>query len=258
MIDDLMLLSGNDIPFPQAQVTIHQPRLKEIAYITENNFWFGCQILKFNKNLLEQKDKIDLSNYSNFDIIMKMVREKDFQARKAYTNLMSILTLIFPTKNISLKQTAIQLRDVQTQEVNEINNENFNIFKDILIKMFCLSQSERQYDPSGDLAKKIADKLARGRAKRAKLASNEDKDITIFTRYISILAVGEQKDINSLMNYTIYQLMDEFNRYNLKMKYDSWERAKIAGATGMQDPENWLKDIHNTQNDNYLENIPKT
>jgi len=46
------------------------------------------------------------------------------------------------------------------------------------------------------------------------------------------------------MNYTVYQLMDEFNRYQLKMRYDSWERCKIAGATGMDDPEDWLKDIH--------------
>jgi hypothetical protein len=46
--------------------------------------------------------------------------------------------------------------------------------------------------------------------------------MAILSRYISILAVGEGKDINDLMNYTIYQLMDEFNRFELKMHYDSW------------------------------------
>jgi len=35
IMDELLLLSGNDISFPEAQLTIHQPRLKEIAYITE-------------------------------------------------------------------------------------------------------------------------------------------------------------------------------------------------------------------------------
>jgi hypothetical protein len=34
MLDELLLLSGNDIPFLPAKVTIHQPRLKEIAFIT--------------------------------------------------------------------------------------------------------------------------------------------------------------------------------------------------------------------------------
>jgi len=51
-VDELLLLSGNDIPFPQARLTIHQPTLKEIAYITEQRFWAGCELLKFNKDFL--------------------------------------------------------------------------------------------------------------------------------------------------------------------------------------------------------------
>ena len=42
MIDELLLLSGNDIPFPIAGITIHQPKLKEIALINEDTFWRGC------------------------------------------------------------------------------------------------------------------------------------------------------------------------------------------------------------------------
>ena len=53
MLDELLLLSGNDIPFPIARLTIHQPRLKEIAYITEERFWPGCEYLKFDKDFLE-------------------------------------------------------------------------------------------------------------------------------------------------------------------------------------------------------------
>ena len=52
MIDELLLLSGNDLPFPEGQITIHQPRLTEIAYITEQKFWPACELLKFNKEFL--------------------------------------------------------------------------------------------------------------------------------------------------------------------------------------------------------------
>ena len=62
MIDELLLLSGNDLPFPEARLIIHQPRLKEIAYITEQRFWPRCELLKFNKEVLSDEDKIDLSN----------------------------------------------------------------------------------------------------------------------------------------------------------------------------------------------------
>ena len=39
-MDDLLFLSGNDIPFPEAKVVIHQPSLKEIAFIGEETFFY--------------------------------------------------------------------------------------------------------------------------------------------------------------------------------------------------------------------------
>ena len=174
---------------------------------------------------------------------MRVMQEKTLEAQQAKIKVLSILALLFPTSQLLLGQEAIQIRNHQTEEVGEINNENFEAFKQILISMFCLTSKEnKQYNPSGDLAKRIADKIRRGREKKAKLAP--ETKIAILSRYVSILAVGENKDINDLMNYTIYQLMDEFNRFQLKLNYDTWDRYKVAGATGMKDPEDWLKDIH--------------
>ena len=244
MIDELLLLSGNDLPFPEAKLVIHQPRLKEIAYITEQRFWPGCELLKFDKETLTDQDKIGLLNRSNFNIIMTMIQEKNLESRQARINVLFILGLLFPMSEISLTKKTIQLRNHQTNEINEINEENFDSFKNILIRMFCLTNEEnKQYNPSGELAKKIVNKLKKGREKRAELAPTTS--FSILNRYVSILAVGQQKDINDLMNYTVYQLMDEFNRYMLKLRYDSWQRFKIAGAKDMEDPEDWLKDVHN-------------
>ena len=243
MIDELLLLSGNDLPFPEARLTIHQPRLKEIAYITQPSFWSGCQLLKFDKETLLDEDRINLLNRSNFNIIMMMIQERSLQSRQARLNIVSLLALLFPTSEILLGKQTIQLRNHETGEVNEINEENFDAFKQILISMFCLTNKEnKQYNPDGELARRIANKIKKGREQKAKLAPNSK--IAILSRYISILAVGQKKNINDLMNYTVYQLMDEFNRYELKLHYDSWEKYRIAGATGLDDPEDWLKDIH--------------
>ena len=242
-IDDLLLLSGNDIPFLPGQFIIHQPRIKEIAYISENIFWHGCELLKFNKENLISQDKLNLFNQSNFNIIMSMIQEKTIESRKAMVNVMSVLSLMLPEYTIQLKKEAIQLINSQTGEIKEINNNNFEQFKQIIIQMYCLKSSEKQYNPSGQLAQRIVDKIKKGRQKKAQLGPAVSK-ISILSRYISILAVGQQKDINDLMNYTVYQLMDEFNRFNLKLHYDSWTQYRIAGATGMEDPEDWLKDIH--------------
>ena len=49
------------------------------------------------------------------------------------------------------------------------------------------------------------------------------------------------------MNYTVYQLMDQFRRYQLKVSFDSWEKYKIAGATELEDPDNWYKDLYSEE-----------
>lgn len=44
MKNELLYISGNDIPFEQAKVIIHQPTVKEIAYIGEKIF---LQVVSF-------------------------------------------------------------------------------------------------------------------------------------------------------------------------------------------------------------------
>ena len=58
MNNELLLLSGNDIPFPEARVTVHQPTIREIAYIGEESFYTGCEFLRFSKDKLSDEDKI--------------------------------------------------------------------------------------------------------------------------------------------------------------------------------------------------------
>lgn len=243
--DELLFLSGNDIPFPQAGITIHQPKIKEIAYITEEVFWPACELLKFNKEILTEQDKNGLINRSNFNIIMMMVQEKNVEAQKARNNIFQLLALLFPSYKLKLNKQnlTIQLQDVETEQIKEINESNFQAFKKILIIMFCLTnEANKEYNPKGDLAKRIADQLKKGRQRRAQLAPQTK--IALLSRYVSILAIGEKKDINELMNYTVYQLIDQFKRFELKVHYDNWLKFKIAGATGMEDPDDWMKDIH--------------
>ena len=58
MLGDLLLLSGNDIPFQGARTAIHQPTIKEIAYIGEEAFYIGCELLKFSKESLTEDKSV--------------------------------------------------------------------------------------------------------------------------------------------------------------------------------------------------------
>lgn len=76
--------------------------------------------------------------------------------------------------------------------------------------MFCSykfsNHKENEFNPQGELARQIAEKLKRGRQRvaAAKTSKNSgDNKVAILSRYVSILTVGEAKDMNSLMNYTV-------------------------------------------------------
>ena len=73
MDNELLLLSNNDIPFVEAQINIHQPRIKEIALIGEESFFAGCQFLNFNKFQLSEKDRVGLEDKSDFNILMSIM-----------------------------------------------------------------------------------------------------------------------------------------------------------------------------------------
>ena len=72
------------------------------------------------------------------------------------------------------------------------------------------------------------------------------KDESLFENYLSILEVGLGIDINSLLDYTVYQIYDAFDRFNLKEAYDISLQAKMAGAKSdsLDKVEQWMKNIH--------------
>ena len=57
MIPDLTLLSGVDIPFAEAGISIHQPSIKEIGLIGEETFYAGSELLTFSKDILKEEDR---------------------------------------------------------------------------------------------------------------------------------------------------------------------------------------------------------
>ena len=215
MLDSLLLLSGNDIPFVKANLTIHNPTLKEIGYVGEENFLNGYQLLNVSKNFLPEQDKVNLDVISNFDILIAILRERNAVMQRNRNCVEMVLALIFPWYTIDITSDAIVLE--KEEERHLINNDNFETFKTIFNMMFSFSKDEsRDYNPSGEVAKRIAEKLKQRHQKLAELKEGKQK-IDILSRYVSILAVGEHKDMNSLLNLSVYQLFDEFERFKLKM-----------------------------------------
>ena len=129
-----------------------------------------------------------------------------------------------------------------------INNDNYEQFKKIIQEMFCLKGlSSSDYNPANKLAEQIANKLRQRHKKLQKKTTDGDKkSISILSRYISILVIGNHHTIPELMQYTIYQLFNQFRRFEKKFSYDIWLQAKLAGAENLDDVDNWLSDEEQT------------
>lgn len=245
MINDLLLLSGKDIPFIEGSVTIHPPTIGEIALIGEEAFYSGCELLKFSKDILTTEDNLRLSQYTDFDILMSIISDKSGSLTQNVSCAQMVLDLIFPLYTVICIPQAIILKWPDRDEVaGSITSQNFDAFKQIIEAMFCLKRTASEvYNAQGELAKKIADKFKKRKQQLAELKQKPNK-VAILSRYISILTVGEHKDMNSFMNYTVYQLFDEFQRFELKMAHDVYFKARLAGAKDIKEPEDWMKDLH--------------
>lgn len=251
MLNDLILLSGADIPFITAQVNIHQPTIKEISMIGEENFYAGCGILTFSKENLSEEDRFNLKDNSNFEVMMRLIMDNSHPVmRKNKVNAMMVLALLFPQYEVLMTLPEIQLvRDIEgsdEKEVRVINSDNFEAFQKIITAMFCLKgrggDDAPDYNPGGKHAKEIAEKLAKRRQVIAE--QNGEQKIAILSRYSSILSIGLKMDLNTILNYTVYQLFDQYDRFELEEEFDIYIRAQLAGASGMKEVDNWKKDIH--------------
>ena len=245
----LALMTGVDIPFPSAQVIIHQPSMKEISYIGEESFFISCQILKFTKNDLEEQVRNSLVDISDFEVIIAVIKGDAFESRYDTDSLLMLFTLIFPKYQvyIDFDKVAFVLID-EEEEKHYIDRDNFDDFKNILSDIFCWNsisgrEDAPDYNAQSERAKEIAAKLKKGREKAA-AAKGEGQNTSIYDRFMSILSVGLGVPIQGFNEYTVYQLQDAFDRYNLKDAYDRVFSCRLAGAVDIKDPDNWMKDIH--------------
>ena len=237
----LALMCGSDIPIPEIQAAVHQPKMKEIALIGEADFFVAIQCLNVDKNLLRQ-DKTLLQNTSNFQIFMTIMSEKETKDKKLATQ--QLLSLLFPNHNIMFTPRSILLQGKENSST--IDDSNFEFLQEILKQVFCVSNKNNQqagFNPANEKAREIAEKLMRGRQRVAE--QNGSANASIFSQYLSILTVGlSSMSLQELMELTMYQLYDLVERYQLYISWDIDIRSRLAGAKPDDRPDNWMKNIH--------------
>lgn len=231
------LICGSDFPVEECQVIVHQPRISEIAFIGEADFFIGVQLLCLNKSMFVQ-DKTLLDDTTNFQIFMTIMSNKDTKKQKQCVT--NVLKLVFPKDNVIITPNSILLGKTI------IDGDNFEDLQKALRQVFCMKDGpmdQQNFNPGNKQAQEIAKKLMRGRERIA--AEKGASNTSVFSQYISILTVGlNSMPMKDLIELTMFQLYDLIERYTLYMKYDLDIRQRLAGGKPDEKPDNWMKNIH--------------
>lgn len=237
----LALMCGTDIPIPECQLVVHQPRIKEIALIGEQDFFSGIHSLCVNKTMYV-KDRSLLENTSNFQIFMMLMTEKEAIEKKIAVQ--QVCTLFFPKMKVNFTPRSILLMgEGQTITIDE---NNFQFLQEAITNICCLKtgpQDQQTFNPADDRAREIAEKIMRGRQRVA--AQKGESNTSLFSQYLSILTVGlHSMSLQNAMDLTMYQLYDLVERYTLYTDWDIDIRSRLAGGKPDSKPDNWMKNIH--------------
>ena len=237
----LALMCGVEYPIPELQIAVHQPRVKEIAYIGESDFFSGIQCLCLNKSMFV-KDESDLLNTSNFQIFMTIMSEKEAADKKKAVQ--QVCALLFPNYKLLMTPRSVLLSDGSTNI--QIDETNFEYLQEAISTICCLKtgpMDQTSFNPADAKAREIAEKLMRGRQRVA--AQKGETNTSIFSQYLSIITVGlHSMSLQDATELTMFQLYDLVERYMLYINWDMDIRSRLAGAKPDSQPDNWMKNIH--------------
>ena len=238
----LSLICGTDMLIPECNLVAHQPRIKEISFIGESDFFIGAQTLCLHKTMFIE-DKTILDSINNFQIFMTIMLQDETKDKKA--NILNVLNLLFPSYKVNVTPNSLLFIKEGVPPIT-VDGNNFEALQEVLRLIFCMHNGpmdQQAFNPANDKAREIAQKLMRGRQRVA--AQNGNSNVSVFSQYMSILTIGlGSMSLQDLTNLTMFQLYDLMERYTLYTAWDLDVRQRLAGGKPEGTPDNWIKNIH--------------
>lgn len=236
----LALMTGIDIPIPECRLILHQPKIIEVAFLGDTDFYTGIQTLCLYKSMFSL-DESGLDDLDTFQIFMMVIKEKEMKDKKQAVK--DVLNILFPNYTSIFTPMSLIMKDKEEQVI--IDSNNFEVLQNVIRTVCCINSGpmdQQAFNPANEKAREIAQKLMRGRERVA--AQKKNSISSMFVQYLSILSVALNLSIEELKNYTIFQFYDLIERYSLWLKWDIDIRTRLAGGKPDNHPDNWMKSLH--------------
>ena len=237
---DFLLL--REIPCVELGLTIHNPSIEEISMIGETSFFKGLRVLTFSKEDLSGLSE-ELQDATDFSLLMFVLNTQEYAHFRK--DVEKVFQIIFPNCQILIKTDSILISDVEKKSMTFLREGNFGEFVEIIKVVFDLKNQKDEFNPANKATERLIEQIKRGREKikREKEAFEDKKDENVLANLVSIMSIGMGIDINVLKKYTVIQLLNSFERYQLKLASDRYFMARVQGAEGLDEPEDWYKSL---------------
>lgn len=256
-VEELLLMTGGEILLRDPLVKIQQPTIKQIALKGENEFFRSMNIFYINpepliefinqlKTLRKDEKEILLETITAYDNLLFMMQASTADGTDKYKIVeltQSAFDLLTPEYRFNFDPQKQEMSLISLKDSHSIfvDRELFMKIKNVAEQIFLLDKffGNSEKEELSPAAQKIADKIAESERK-IKEMNGEKEEGSYFARILSIM--GMHGDLDYLSNLTVYQLHNQFERFNLFTNYNQSVRASLAGATNVELVD-WYKKI---------------
>lgn len=248
-----LYLSGQPVLVKECSLLLTQPTIKQIVLFGEDEFLQGVQIIANYKAYAKmvrnaQDESVDLSSYSDFQIFMIILH----QEAAIQKSVKIFFQLVCPDYDVTFSEYMIgfSVKDDESHAtIAAINPFTFDRFAEVVKNLYSMkNEKEIEYNPGNDKAKAIRDRIIEGRRRvAAQKQLTDGKNTSLYGSYASILSIGLSIDINTIYNYTPFQLYDSVLRYYAKMSWDFYQRVStmpLMDTSKMEVPEDWGRNFY--------------
>lgn len=238
-IDELQLITGIDLPIEAFGITLHQPRVREIAMLGEQNYFVALSIFRMSKDQL----KIQSPDVTNWMIFKESLTQK-IEGIKDLNALLSNFLQLFLVQKLIIGPNSLIIQD--KDKLVNIEPEQFDDFQALISQVggaSLLQSTEETYNPLNRRAAEIAEKLKKAH-KRLAAQQPKSKGKGFLTRYIRAVAVATANSLEDVCNMTMLQLNDVMQTYLAYEAYDLDIKSRLAGAKNQDKLVHWMmKDL---------------
>lgn len=230
------LIFGLPIEIPNMGI-VYPPKLRDFF---DRNFEYGKfkRVFSIRKELFLDNTSEDFDKIKDFDLLFYLNMIED---------LIESLKMLYKTEDVKFETPkhndidSVKISIKVNNDIYYINRDNYTNFADIILILLHEGNNiadEKVKKELNEIELKMERKRKEFERKKALKEANENKDeenITIYDLANYIIHMDSKFDYQSVLDLTVYQLINSFNLYRQKENYELFMDYKTSGNFKIED-----------------------